>query len=146
MTKKRLKQYMALKMEIRELDKKIARERGKEIDIVQGKVKSSMHEFPYIETHECVEMYEPKREEVRKNLIVEYIKRKEKAEKETLEIETFISGIEDADARIIFQYSFIDGMKQREIAEKLHIERSSISKKISQILKLSQKSQKNVLY
>jgi len=146
MTKKRLQQYKALKREIEELDKRIIREQEKEIEIVQGKVKASMKDFPYIETHVNVEMHEPERAQISKNLINEYKKRKEKVQKETLEIETFISSIPDAETRLIFQYSFIDSMKQKEIANKLHMERSSVSKKITEILQLSQKSQNNVLY
>lgn len=146
MTKKQLQQYKALKKEIEELNKKILREQEKEIDTVKGRVKASMKDFPYIETHISVEMSEPERMQASIKLINEYRKRKERVEKETLEIERFISSVPDAETRLIFQYSFIDGMKQKEIAEKLHMERSSISKKITEILQLSQKSQKSVLY
>ncbi|MCI8717949.1 MAG: sigma-70 family RNA polymerase sigma factor [Lachnospiraceae bacterium] len=137
MTKKQLQQHRALKREIEELDKKILQEQKKEISVTQEKVKASMKDFPYIEIYNAEQAY------ISKKLINEYQKRKLKAEKETLEIETFISSISDAEIRLMFQYSFIDGMKQREIAERLHMERSNISKKITEILQLSQKS---VLY
>ena len=137
MTKKQLQQHRALKREIEELDKKILQEQKKEISVTQEKVKASMKDFPYIEIYNAEQAY------ISRKLINEYQKRKLKAEKETLEIETFISSISDAEIRLMFQYSFIDGMKQREIAKKLHMERSNISKKITEILQLSQKS---VLY
>ncbi len=137
MTKKQLQQHRALKREIEELDKKILQEQKKEISVTQEKVKASMKDFPYIEIYNVEQAY------ISRKLINEYQKRKLKAEKETLEIETFISSISDAEIRLMFQYSFIDGMKQREIAERLHMERSNISKKITEILQLSQKS---VLY
>ncbi len=137
MTKKQLQQHRALKKEIEELDKKILQEQKKEISVTQEKVKASMKDFPYIEIYNAEQAY------ISRKLINEYQKRKLKAEKETLEIETFISSISDAEIRLMFQYSFIDGMKQREIAERLHMERSNISKKITEILQLSQKS---VLY
>ncbi|MFG6377728.1 MAG: sigma-70 family RNA polymerase sigma factor [Lachnospiraceae bacterium] len=137
MTKKQLQQHRALKREIEELDKKILQEQKKEISVTQEKVKASMKDFPYIEIYNAEQAY------ISRKLINEYQKRKLKAEKETLEIETFISSISDAEIRLMFQYSFIDGMKQREIAERLHMERSNISKKITEILQLSQKS---VLY
>ena len=137
MTKKQLQQHRALKREIEELDKKILQEQKKEISVTQEKVKASMKDFPYIEIYNAEQAY------ISRRLINEYQKRKLKAEKETLEIETFISSISDAEIRLMFQYSFIDGMKQREIAERLHMERSNISKKITEILQLSQKS---VLY
>lgn len=129
MTKKLLKQHRALKREMEELNIKIFQEQEKE--------EMSKKDFPYIERYDVEQEY------IRKKLINEYNERKIKVEKETLEIESFISSIPDAETRLIFQYSFIDGMKQREIAEKLHMERSSISKKITEILQLSQKS---VLY
>ena len=129
MTKKLLKQHRALKREMEELNIKIFQEQEKE--------EMSKKDFPYIERYDVEQEYK------RKKLINEYNARKTKVEKETLEIESFISSIPDAETRLIFQYSFIDGMKQREIAEKLHMERSSISKKITEILQLSQKS---VLY
>ncbi len=129
MTKKLLKQHRALKREMEELNIKIFQEQEKE--------EMSKKDFPYIERYDVEQEY------IRKKLINEYNERKTKVEKETLEIESFISSIPDAETRLIFQYSFIDGMKQREIAEKLHMERSSISKKITEILQLSQKS---VLY
>ena len=118
-----------LKREMEELNIKIFQEQEKE--------EMSKKDFPYIERYDVEQEY------IRKKLINEYNERKTKVEKETLEIESFISSIPDAETRLIFQYSFIDGMKQREIAEKLHMERSSISKKITEILQLSQKS---VLY
>lgn len=126
MTKNLLRQHRALKKEAEELSTKILQEQEKE--------NVSVKDFPYIETHNLEQSY------ISKKLMNEYNERKIKVEKETLEIETFISSIPDAEIRLIFQYSFIDGMKQREIAERLHMERSSISKKITEVLKLSQKS------
>lgn len=145
MTKKRLQQHRALKKEIEELDRKILQEQEKEIAVTQEKVKASMRDFPYIETHVTIEAHNAEQAHISRKLIDEYEVRKEKVQKETLEIETFISSISDSETRLIFQYSFIDGMKQREISKKLHIEQSTISKKISNTLKFH-KNHKNLCY
>ena len=90
MTKKLLKQHRALKREMEELNIKIFQEQEKE--------EMSKKDFPYIERYDVEQEY------IRKKLINEYNERKIKVEKETLEIESFISSIPDAETRLIFQY------------------------------------------
>ena len=66
--------------------------------------------------------------------------RLDKAEKEKTRIEKFIASIEDSTDRQIFELTFIDGMKQKEVADIVGLERSSISKKIYNYLQLSHNS------
>lgn len=145
MTEKELKEYKSLCQEIESLDKRMKKVREKEVEVVSGKVKASMSSFPYIETRIGVQMYVPEQIEAQNEVIKVYQERKAKAEAKKLEIEQYIDEIEDSQLRLIFQYRYIDGMKQSEIAKRVHIERSYVSKKIYAYLQLSHNSQKNVV-
>ncbi len=72
-------------------------------------------------------------------------RRKEKLEKECAEIEDFIESIEDSLTRRIFRMTFIDGEKQRKVAKAVHLDRSVVSRKINNFLKVAQKTQKTHL-
>ena len=69
-------------------------------------------------------------------------RRKEQLEKECAEIEDFIESIEDSLTRRIFRMTFIDGEKQRKVAKAVHLDRSVVSRKINNFLKVAQKTQK----
>lgn len=63
--------------------------------------------------------------------------RKEHLETENAEIDEFIGEIEDSITRRIFMMYFIDGsssVKQKDVAKRVHIDRSVISRKIDQYL------------
>ena len=63
MTEKELKEYQSLCQEIKSLDERIGKEQTKEMDIVAGKVKASMPEFPYTEIRVGVQMENPEQDE-----------------------------------------------------------------------------------
>ena len=70
-------------------------------------------------------------------------RRKEQLEQECEEAEKFVESIEKSLERRIFQMYFIDGAEQptqKEVAKAVHMERSSISKKIDDYLQLSHNS------
>ena len=67
-------------------------------------------------------------------------KKKEEYQKENDEIEEFINSIHDSLQYRIFTLYFIDGLRQDKVAEKVNMERSSISKKIDDYLQLSHNS------
>ena len=70
-------------------------------------------------------------------------RRKEQLEQECEEAEKFVGSIEKSLERRIFQMYFIDGTEQptqKEVAKAVHMERSSISKKIDDYLQLSHNS------
>ena len=144
MDKQTLKQYRALKREINLIDKKLNRlyDRQQNIPEVIGKVTGSSKEFPYTEIRTTVRMAEPRELDQIKILIWKRQQRREVAERKLTEIENFISSIPDSDTRQIFEMIYIDGMKQREVSEKIGLERSGISKKIDGYLQLSHISQK----
>ena len=68
------------------------------------------------------------------------LRKKQGLEQECAEIEDFIEDISDSITRRIFRMSFIDGRKQKDVAKAVHLDRSSISKKIDGYLQLSHNS------
>lgn len=144
MTREKLKQYQALKKEIKMLEDSIdkLRERSLDIPTVIGKVQSSQKDFPYIEQHISVQMDDPKEADVITRRILIKEKRKDEVNKLILEIEQFIAGIPDSSDRMIFEKIFLEGKKQREVADEIGMERSGISKKISKYIDVSHNSQK----
>ena len=73
------------------------------------------------------------------------LKRKEKLEAECEEIERFVENIKDSLTHRIFRIYYIDGRKnvtQREVAKRVHLDRSRVSRKIDDYLKNAQKAQK----
>lgn len=69
------------------------------------------------------------------------LRRKEQLEKECKYIEGWVEAIPDSLTRRIFRMTYIDGRKQKDVAKIVHMERSSISKKIDDYLQLSHNSQ-----
>lgn len=93
-----------------------------------------MDVFPYTEIRVGVQMEEPKEAEAKRKLIAKKEERLSKLRTLSLEIEEFISSIEDSETRMIFEYTFKDDMTQSDIGEILHIDRSRVSRKISEYL------------
>ncbi len=57
-------------------------------------------------------------------------------EKDCQEAEEFVEGIQDSLTRRIFRMYFLEGKSQGGVARILHMDQSSVSKKISQIFKM----------
>lgn len=142
MDKKRLKRHRGNKSRLKRIDQKITELCSREVEVVSGKVVGSSEDFPYIEVRTSVQMYDPEEND---NLNKQ-IRRKEAERfalwKEVHEVEEYIENIPDPEIKDIFELSFVEGKKQREIAEQLHIDRSYVSKKINSYLKDSHFSQK----
>ena len=107
-----------------------------------GKVRGSSKDFPYTEVRTSVMIPDPDEQ----GRINEQIRRKEAERLQVLEeiqeVEEFLEGIEDAEIKEVFELLYVDGKKQKEAADILHIDRSYVSKKINNFLKLSHFSQK----
>lgn len=136
MDRKTLKQYLPLKKEQERLEKKIDSlyDRVDAVPIVSGKVKSSMKEHPYIETHVTVQMPDPEQAETLNQLIRINEARKQQVDRTLLEIEEFIQGIPDSTARQIFEMVFLEGKRQQEVADTLGYSRGRIPQIISKYL------------
>lgn len=142
MTEIELRQYASIKKEIADLEKRIEKEYSKEIAVVAGKVKGSLACFPYTEVRTSVLLDDPTELAARDKLIAIREKKKKELIDKALEIETFINSIEDSELRMIFKYRFIDGMKQVEVAKLVSLDRSRVSRKISDYLQNAHKAQK----
>ena len=142
MTKKKLKQYGALKREIELIDTKLDQlyDRQKNIPTVLGKVRGSSPEFPYIEVHTTVQMDEQGEADSVKKLISIKKAPKKQVSAVMIDIEQFIAGSPDSTDRQIFELTYLEKKKQREVAEIVGLEQSSISKRITSYLKLSYNS------
>lgn len=144
MDKKKLSQLRPLKKELELIDRKLDRlyERQENVPVVMGKVTGSSKDFPYTEVRTSVLMDEPKEmDEIEKQIRIRE-KRREQVESLITEIEQFIAEIPDSRDRQIFELRYIEGMKQKDVAEYMGMERSSISKIITANLQLSHNSQK----
>ena len=142
MDKKTLKKYKPNKDRLIRIEEQIQELCERESTVVMGKVTGSSADFPYTEVRTSVQMYDPYEEEnVRRQ-----IRRKEADRllilKEQKEVEDYINGIDDPEIKEIFELSFIEGKKQREVADIISIDRSRISRKVSTYLENAHKAQK----
>lgn len=139
MTRQKLEQYKSKKEEIGELEDYIRKLGSNESLIGSSTV------FDYRTGY-------PKPQAVTGVDRAEFWKKKEKYEKKIQElkadceeVEDFILGIEDSLIRRIFRLSYMEGMTQDSVAKDINIHRSTVSKKISDFLKVSHKSQKKMI-
>lgn len=130
-----LRELKYLKKELIRLDRQIGRLEEKEIPVVAGKVKGSSRDFPYIEVRTSVLMDEPVTADAVEKLLKIKCDRRQLVERKIIELEQFIKDIPDSLTRQIFELYFQDGKRQQDVAEQLHIERSSVSKKITAYIK-----------
>lgn len=142
MDKKTLKKYKPNKDRLIRIEEQIQELCERESTVVMGKVTGSSADFPYTEVRTSVQIYDPYEEEN----IRRQIRRKEADRlqilKEQREIEEYINGIGDPEIKEIFELSFIEGKKQREVADIISIDRSRISRKVSTYLENAHKAQK----
>lgn len=137
MDKKKLKQYRALLKEQEINDKAIDKlyDRAAEIPTVLGKVVGSSKDFPYTEVRTTVQMDEPREsDEISRRLRIKEAK-KEQIIKSIIEIEQFIAGIPDSTDRQIFELIFVEGKRQREVAEAVGYTQGRVSQIIYSYLK-----------
>ena len=142
MDKKTLKKYKPNKDRLIRIENQIQELCEREPTVVMGKVTGSSADFPYTEVRTSVQMYDPYEDEN----VRQQIRRKEadrlRILKEQEEVEDYINGIDDPEIKEIFELHYLEGKKQSEVAEIVNIDRSYVSKKISDYLKLSHFSQK----
>ena len=122
MDKGRLKQYGALKKELQMLDDKLDKffvAVRRMLPEVMGKATGSSNDFPYTQVRTTVRMAEPKENDAIKKLIRIKEQRREQVNDLIVEIEEFIAGIPDSETRQIFELTYLEGKKQREVAEEL---------------------------
>lgn len=69
-----------------------------------------------------------------------YKNRRDQLKEECRQVEEYIESISDSLTRRIFRMYYIDGYTQRQIANRVNMERSTVSKKIDTFLKVSHNS------
>lgn len=137
MDKKTLKQYRALLKEQILNDKAIDKlyDRAAQVPTIMGKVVGSSKDFPFTEVRTTVQMDEPKEaDEIARRLRIRK-ERQEQIREAVLEIEQFIAGIPDSTDRQIFEMTFLEGITQDEVGEKLGYSKGRISQRIAEVLK-----------
>lgn len=139
-TKEMLLSYKSKKDEIKELTEKIRNRYKDESLIGNDVILDYSRSYPPIPQGIVgFDMEEYKRLQERDQ------KRKEQLEQECLRIEEFVESITDSMTRRIFRMTFLEGKKQKVVAKIVHMDRSSISKRIDSYLKLSHNSHKSHL-
>lgn len=135
LTKRQLEAYRSNERLIERNREKIESEKLKDIPTVYGKVKSSMKEFPYIETHAQVQMDQPDEKDKSIQRICKWEKEIEEAEKSNEEVRCFIKGIEDIRDSKILKLRYIDGCKVIEIGKIFGYTKGRVSQIISHYTK-----------
>lgn len=129
---KTLKQHRYLVKEQNKLEERIIRLENHHPKVEAGIVRGSSHQFPYTQQNYRISGYNIQNDVIRRKKIEKYElmlrEHKDKCLQQELDITEFINGILDSRDRMIFTYVFIDGNTQDEAAEKLSIDRSSVSK------------------
>lgn len=117
-----LKEYRYLKREIKSLQKRIEHLNSTLTD----RVRASNSEFPYQEIYIQIEGEDPRKSSL--ELILQ--KRLDACIDKVIEIECFISSIEDSRTRMIFQRRYVDGWSWAKISRSLGSMDESYARKI----------------
>ena len=133
--KGRLKKHKKNKDRLKRIDEKIEELCGREMQVVSGKVTGSSKDFPYTEVRTSILMYEPYENDRINKRIREYETERLVLLQEVEEVDRYIEGIKDSEVREIFELSFVEGKKQREVADAIGYSRGRISQIISEYLK-----------
>ena len=131
MTKERLNEYRSNKAEIQELKYKLAHLGEGDSMIGNDVILDYTKGYP---RPQSVVGRDDKRQQA---LQERWSKRIAKLEAECLAVELWIEAIPDSGARRIFRMCYEDGLTQQQVAMKLHMDQSGVSKKISKFLKLA---------
>lgn len=133
LTAKDLNQYRAIKTEITDLNRRIMETREKEACLYAAE-NDTGRKYSYILNGSLIYDINSSVTGQRERNIAELVKQREIQKdnliKQQLEIEKFIAAIRDSYTRVIFRMYFLDGMTQEQIAGKICLDRSVISRRI----------------
>lgn len=130
MTEKELSKFYWLKKEIKEIEFKLD-------ELGFGLGSPIMSDMPKVHSNTSPT---EKLAEKRMQLIEIYIEKRISALEEHIKIERFIDTIDDPELRMIIRYRNLDLMKWEEIGDEMAMDRTTVSKKYHNGLKLSHKS------
>ena len=130
MTREQLKSYISMKAEIKELEDKI-KFPDNEVMIGSSVINDYRSGYPVPQAVVGVDWDKVQRTENR------YRKRIAELEKECRSIEDFIENISDSMTRRIFRMYYIEGIPQVLIGKAVHLDKSNVSRKIDNFLKIA---------
>lgn len=122
MSEKELSQFYWLKKEIKDLEDKID-ELGYGVGSIKIKEVIGTSSNPQSSIQEKVAILQEKLINARLSALEEYLK-----------IERYIESVEDSEIRQIMRFRFMDLMSWNDIADQLHYERTTVSKKLRQFI------------
>ena len=132
MTKELLNNYRYLDEVIKKDEEKLQYYKDNPPSAYIGKVQASNKEFPYqrtsIEVSGCDIKDRRAWKEKQYALITKLYNERAELEQMKLEIDIFLTTIFDSRDRLVFEYLYRDGMTQQEVADKLFLDRSAVSK------------------
>lgn len=124
-TREQLESYRSMKEEIVELTFKLEHMRDDASMIGDSIVHGYINGYPV--SHTIAEVNQEKAERIER----QYKCRIDRLEKECNDIEDYIEDIRDSMTRRIFRMYFIEGRKQKEIGWMVHMDRSTVSKRLN---------------
>lgn len=134
MTREYLENYRMLRKSIDRCQRKLNKYLTMPLKQVHGTVQSSMKSYPYIQTHveisgsELQDTYN--RDVLIRQLVIEIAENQKKYEEMEIYIDLWLESIEDLEMKEILSLKYSDGLLDREIADILGYERSSITRKV----------------
>ena len=138
MTKELLNNYRYLDEVIKKDEAKLQYYKDNPPSAYVGKVQASNKEFPYqrtsIEVSGCDIKDRRAWKEKQYALITKLYNERAELEQMKLEIAIFLTTIFDSRDRLVFEYLYRDGMTQQEVADKLFLDRSTVSKIVDRYL------------
>ena len=138
MTKELLNNYRYLDEVIKKDEEKLQYYKDNPPSAYVGKVQASNKEFPYQRISIEVSGSDVKDRRAWKQkqseLIVKLHSERAELEQMKLEIDIFLTTIFDSRDRLVFEYLYRDGMTQQEVADKLFLDRSTVSKIVDRYL------------
>lgn len=114
MTKERLRRYIWLKQECRQLQAYLERTMNDMASVSSPRLTGMPHSTDTHGLDEIVVRYE--------EIVSKYEKRLKLYQKETLAIEQAIEGLKDPRLRLLMRYKYMDGYKWETIADLMHYE------------------------
>lgn len=140
-----LEQYAAITSNLRSLERRKKYYEDHPLLQEHGVVRGSMTEFPFTETHIVVsgtsisaKSAEQRKAEVNQNLVDIEVNRLV-LEDMKLEIERFINkSVKGVENKTIFRLYFIDGKTLQQIGNELHMDKSTVSRRIDSVIENAQ--------
>lgn len=137
MTREKLRRHKANKKELRSVMQALDKLQGDldAVEVVVGKVTKSMDNFPYIEEHMTVKMYDPERTALIEARIRKKEQRKAELEAEIQEVEAFIDNLPEGIDKRIFEEVYLNGLSQKKAGESIGYTQARVSQIIGKYLK-----------